>query len=202
MPPEPSGESRLIQLSAGEGENQYHDFFLRGFDAKPVEPEEEVHGLECDTLVAGYEGTVVGKPESISCIQGRKVRVRVVVAPISRTLECRLQETAVANTEGPAMGLGIVVPAELPMARMVVCLAMRLSSCPSITTAVMTIDPQIKDTRGGQAPPNVCVAADRDLSWAEELERFSTAFLPFIHFHAVVVQELLAGAIDERSARV
>jgi predicted nucleic acid-binding protein len=45
---------------------------------------------------------------------------------------------------------------------------------------------------------NVYVSADRDLAWAEELERFSTAYLPFIHFHAVVAQELLAGAIDQR----
>ena len=45
---------------------------------------------------------------------------------------------------------------------------------------------------------NVYVAADRDIEWAEELERFSTTHLPFIHFHAVVAQELLAGAIDQR----
>lgn len=45
---------------------------------------------------------------------------------------------------------------------------------------------------------NLYVEADRDLARAEELERFSTAYLPFIHFHAVVAQELLAGAIDRR----
>lgn len=49
---------------------------------------------------------------------------------------------------------------------------------------------------------NVYVAADRDLAWAEELERFSTAQLPFIHFHAVVAQELLAGAVDQRRERI
>ena len=49
---------------------------------------------------------------------------------------------------------------------------------------------------------NVYVAADRDLAWAEELERFSTAYLPFIHFHAVVAQELLAGAIDQRREKL
>jgi predicted nucleic acid-binding protein len=49
---------------------------------------------------------------------------------------------------------------------------------------------------------NVYVAADRDLAWAQELERFSTAYLPFIHFHAVVAQELLAGAIDQRREKL
>lgn len=49
---------------------------------------------------------------------------------------------------------------------------------------------------------NVYVAADRDLAWAEALERFSAAYLPFIHFHAVVAQELLAGAIDRRREKL
>lgn len=49
---------------------------------------------------------------------------------------------------------------------------------------------------------NLYVAADRDLAWAEELERFATAQLPFIHFHAVVAQELLAGAIDQKRERL
>jgi len=49
---------------------------------------------------------------------------------------------------------------------------------------------------------NLYIAADRDAGWAEELERFSSAYLPSIHFHAVVVQELLAGAIDQRRERL
>lgn len=49
---------------------------------------------------------------------------------------------------------------------------------------------------------NLYVAADRDLAWAKELERFATAQLPFIHFHAVVAQELLAGAIDQKRERL
>ena len=49
---------------------------------------------------------------------------------------------------------------------------------------------------------NVYVAADRDVERAEELERFSSAYLPFIHFHAVVAQELLAGAIDQRREKL
>ena len=49
---------------------------------------------------------------------------------------------------------------------------------------------------------NLYVEADRELERAEELERFSTAYLPFIHFHAVVAQELLAGAIDRRREKL
>ncbi len=49
---------------------------------------------------------------------------------------------------------------------------------------------------------NLYVAADRDVQWAEELERFSSTYLPFIHFHAVVAQELLAGAVDERREKL
>ena len=49
---------------------------------------------------------------------------------------------------------------------------------------------------------NVYVAADFDVDWAKELARFSSAYLPSIHFHAVVAQELLAGAIDQRRERL
>lgn len=49
---------------------------------------------------------------------------------------------------------------------------------------------------------NVYIAADRDATWAEDLDRFSSAHLPSIHFHAVVAQELLAGTIDRRRERL
>ncbi len=48
----------------------------------------------------------------------------------------------------------------------------------------------------------VYVAAARDLEWAEGLERFSSAYIPFIHLHAVVAEELLAGAVDQRRERL
>ena len=47
---------------------------------------------------------------------------------------------------------------------------------------------------------NVYVAADRDVGWAEELARFSSAYLPFIHFHAVVAQEADALERDYKEA--
>lgn len=49
---------------------------------------------------------------------------------------------------------------------------------------------------------NVYIAADRDPSFAGELERFATAHLPFIHLHAVVAQEMLAGAVDAAGERM
>jgi predicted nucleic acid-binding protein len=49
---------------------------------------------------------------------------------------------------------------------------------------------------------NVYVAADRDVDWAKQLERFSTAHLPFIHLHSVVAHEMLAGAIDLRREKL
>ncbi len=49
---------------------------------------------------------------------------------------------------------------------------------------------------------NLYIEAGRDRVWAEELSRFVSAHLPFIHLHAVVAQELLAGAVDPGKARL
>lgn len=49
---------------------------------------------------------------------------------------------------------------------------------------------------------NLYVEADRDRVAAEELERFLMRWLPSVHFHAVVAQELLAGAVDARRERL
>lgn len=43
---------------------------------------------------------------------------------------------------------------------------------------------------------NVYIEAARDHEKAEELKSFSSAFLPFLYLHAVVAQELMAGAIS------
>lgn len=48
---------------------------------------------------------------------------------------------------------------------------------------------------------NIFVQADRDRAWAEELVTFYAAFLPVTFLHAVVVQELLLGAVDARRGR-
>ena len=45
---------------------------------------------------------------------------------------------------------------------------------------------------------NLYIAADRDPARAEELVAFYFGFLPVTSLHAVVIQELLLGAIDRR----
>lgn len=49
---------------------------------------------------------------------------------------------------------------------------------------------------------NIFVQADRDKAWAEDLVAFYAAFLPVTFLHAVVVQELLLGAVDPRRGRM
>jgi predicted nucleic acid-binding protein len=49
---------------------------------------------------------------------------------------------------------------------------------------------------------NLYIEADRDESAAEEMDRFLMRFLPSVHLHGVVAQELLAGAIDERREKL
>ena len=48
---------------------------------------------------------------------------------------------------------------------------------------------------------NLFIDAARDRTKAEELAAFSSAFLPQVHLHSVVVQELLAGAISSEWRR-
>lgn len=48
---------------------------------------------------------------------------------------------------------------------------------------------------------NLYVEAARSRERAADLARFSSAALPFLHLHAVVAQELLAGARGEKGRR-
>lgn len=47
---------------------------------------------------------------------------------------------------------------------------------------------------------NIYIEAARSEQKAEELKNFTSAYLPFIFLHAVVVQELFAGATSLKSA--
>ena len=53
---EPVRESWLVELAVREREDKRDDFFFGRVDAEAVQTEEEVHGLEGDSLVAVYEG--------------------------------------------------------------------------------------------------------------------------------------------------
>ncbi|MBV9110368.1 MAG: type II toxin-antitoxin system VapC family toxin [Gemmatimonadetes bacterium] len=48
---------------------------------------------------------------------------------------------------------------------------------------------------------NLYIAADRDSARAEALDAFYDRYLPQIHLHAIVAQELLSGAIAPSRAR-
>ncbi|HWC72420.1 MAG TPA: type II toxin-antitoxin system VapC family toxin [Gemmatimonadales bacterium] len=48
---------------------------------------------------------------------------------------------------------------------------------------------------------NIFIHADRDPAWAEQLVAFYATFLPVTFLHAIVVQELLLGAVDPRRGR-
>ncbi|HEX6048197.1 MAG TPA: type II toxin-antitoxin system VapC family toxin [Gemmatimonadaceae bacterium] len=45
---------------------------------------------------------------------------------------------------------------------------------------------------------NLYIAGDRDPARAEELVAFYASFVPVTYLHAVVIQELLLGAVDRR----
>lgn len=48
---------------------------------------------------------------------------------------------------------------------------------------------------------NVYIAAGRDPTFGHALQQFTAENLPSIHLHAVVVQEILAGAVDAQRER-
>lgn len=62
---EPRREAGLIEVTARQREDGGHDFFLGGINAKPVQPEEEVHGLEGHPLVPIDEWVVLRDPEPV-----------------------------------------------------------------------------------------------------------------------------------------
>lgn len=85
--PEPLGEARLIQIPAREGEDEGDDVFFRRIDSEGVQPEEEVHRLEGDTLVAVHEGMIARESEPIGGCERGKVGLGLVEKPVARALE-------------------------------------------------------------------------------------------------------------------
>lgn len=49
---------------------------------------------------------------------------------------------------------------------------------------------------------NLYIEADRDALAAEGLDRFLMQYLPSVHLHGLVAQELLAGALDARREKL
>ncbi len=108
MLPKPGSEIGLIELPAGEREDQSDDLFLRCINAEAVQPKEEIHCLEGDTLVPVNERMVLGEAKTIGCSKGGKVCVRVVVEPVLRALNGRFQEAPVSESEGAAVNSDLI----------------------------------------------------------------------------------------------
>lgn len=106
--PEPGSEAQLVEVAARQGEDGTYDLFFGGIDAKPVQPEEQIHGLEGHALVAVDKGVVLGDAEAVCRGQRREIGLGIVTKSISGALEGGLQESAIPKAVGSAMSLNLV----------------------------------------------------------------------------------------------
>ena len=105
---EPESEALLIEVAARQGEDGAYDQFLWGIDSKPVQSEEQIHGLEGHALVPVDKGVVLGNAEAVCCSQGHKIGLGLVVESISGPLKGGLQESPIPKAEGSAMSLNLI----------------------------------------------------------------------------------------------
>ena len=108
MAPEPLSERWLIELPAGEGQDDCDDLFLRRIDPKAVQPEKEVHRLEGDALVAIQKGMVARESESVRSCERREVRLGLVAKQVARAFQRRVQQSPISNSERAAVGLDLI----------------------------------------------------------------------------------------------
>jgi len=106
--PKPGSEAGLIELPSRQGKDGRYDVFFGGIERKAVQAEEQVHGLEGHPLVAVDEGVVLRDAESVCCSEGGEVGVVLVAESISRTFEGGVQESPIAEAEGPAVSLDLI----------------------------------------------------------------------------------------------
>jgi len=95
---DPVSELGFIQFAGCEREDESDDLLLGGFDAKAVQAEEEIHGLESDAFVPVNERVVLGKPEAISRSEGGQICVGTVMELVLRALKCRFKETSISKS--------------------------------------------------------------------------------------------------------
>lgn len=105
---EPVGETRLIQVSAGEGEDEGDNLLFWCIDPEAVQAEEEIHGLEGYPLVPVQEGMIARKPEPICGSDRGKIGLGIVEESIARAFQGGLQEAPVPQPEGAAVGLDLI----------------------------------------------------------------------------------------------
>ncbi len=106
--PEPSSKACLIEVATRQGEDRGYDLFLGGIDAKAVQTEEEVHGLEGHPLVSIHEGVVLGDPKAVCRSQRGKISVGLAVDAVAGTFESGFQEAPVPKAEGSAVSLDLI----------------------------------------------------------------------------------------------
>ena len=86
MPTDPVSKLGFVELAGCKGQDKRNDSFLGGFNAKAVQPEEEIHGLKRDAFVPVNERMVVGQTKAISRSERREVWVRTVMELVLGTL--------------------------------------------------------------------------------------------------------------------
>lgn len=98
----------LVEVALGEVHDDGNDFFLRGVDPKPVEAEEEVHGLKGHPFVAVQEGMVLRDPEAVGGGECEEIGVGFVVEAIARPIQGGLEKGPVPDTERPTVILDLI----------------------------------------------------------------------------------------------
>jgi hypothetical protein len=104
---EPVGQSGFWQVTRGQRENQPDHLRLLRFDTESIEAEENVHGLEGDTLVPIEKRVISGEPKTVRCCEIEEVGLRFVVEPISGSFQRGVKETLVSQSERAAMLLNL-----------------------------------------------------------------------------------------------
>lgn len=103
MRAKPVGKSDLVTVASGDLEHQGDHFRFIRHDAKAIEPEKDLHGLERHPLAAVDERVVPGDSEPVRSRQRGEIGRGVVVPPVSRPFEGRLQEPLVSDARGASM---------------------------------------------------------------------------------------------------
>jgi hypothetical protein len=104
---EPVGKRGFWQVTRGKSENQADHFGLLRVDTESVEAEEDVHGLEGDALVPVDEGMISSEPKPVGCCEIEEIGLRLVVEPISGSVQRGIEETLISKPKRSAMLLDL-----------------------------------------------------------------------------------------------
>ena len=105
---EPVGESRFLQVSAGQGQDEVHNLCFGCIDPKAIQAEKEEHGLEGDPLIPIHEWMIAGDAEAVGGGQGGQVSIGIVSVPVGSTLQGREEKTFVPYAGSPSVCLDLI----------------------------------------------------------------------------------------------